>query len=131
MFFERTAAYVLVVAGVFQTLLPPWAIKPHCWRSIDVQVGRLHMQARNDADLACLEKLAAEEKACRSAMGMPRPHSWQKEPKKLKICINNNGCVTAWLNGTSHAWLISKDGKEPIDEGLMGIYSSEESASGD
>ena len=131
MILERTAAYVLAVAGVFQTLLPSWTIKPHCWRSIDVQVGRLHMQARNDADSACLENLAAEEKACTSAIGMPRTHSWQKEPKQLKICINDNDCVTAWSDGTSYAWLISKDKKDNFDESLMGTYGSGRFASGD
>jgi hypothetical protein len=94
MILERTAAYVLAVAGVFQTLLPSWTIKPHCWRSIDVQIGRLHMQARNEAD---------------SATRMPLLHGWQKEPKRLEICINDSNCITAWLDGASHTWMISKD----------------------
>ena len=94
MFFERTAAYVLAVACVFQTLLPSWTIKPHRWRSIDLQIGRLRMQVTNEAD---------------SVTWMPLLHSWQKEPKRLKICINDSGCITAWLDGASHTWMISKD----------------------
>ena len=94
MIFERTAAYVLAVAGIFQTLLPPWTIKPHCWRSIDVQIGRLHMQATNEAN---------------SAAQPPLRHSLQKEPQRLKICVNDSDCITAWLDGASHAWMISKD----------------------
>jgi hypothetical protein len=131
MIVERTVAYVIVVACVFQMLLPSWTIKPHCWRSIDVQIGRLRVQARNDVDSVCFEELAAEQKACASAARTPQPHSWQKEPKTLKICTNDGGCITAWLDGTSHAWLISKDKKDNFDESLMGIYGSGKSASGD
>jgi hypothetical protein len=93
MILERTAAYVLAIAGVFQTLLPSWTIKPHCWRSIDVQIGRLHMQARNEAD---------------SSTRMPLLHGW-KGPQRLEICINDSDCITAWLDRASHAWIISKD----------------------
>ena len=96
MILERTAGYVLAVAGVFQTLLPSWTIKPHCWRSIDVQIGRLHMQARDEAD----------------SDTRPLQHRWQKEPKRLKVCINDSDCITAWLDGASHAWTISKDEKD-------------------
>jgi len=131
MIVERTAAYVLAVACVFQTLRPSWTIKPHCWRSIDVQIGWLRVQARNDADSVCFDELAAEQKACASATRMSLLHSWQKEPKRLKVCINDSGCITAWLDGTSHAWLISKDKKDLFDESVMGIYGSGESASGD
>jgi hypothetical protein len=109
MILERTAAYVLVIVCVFQMLLPSWIIKPHCWRSIDVQIGRLRMQARNDADSACYDELEAEQEACASATRMPLLHSWQEEPKRLKICITDSDCVTAWLDRSSHAWMISKD----------------------
>ena len=129
MILERTAAYVLAVVCFFQTLLPSWTINPHCWRSIDVQIGRLRMQARNEVDSSCFEELAAEQKACASATRIPL-HSWQK-PKRLKICINDSDCITAWLDGTSHAWMISKDKKDLFDESLMEIYGSGKSASGD
>ena len=97
MIFERTAAYVLVVLCVFQTLLPSWTIKAHHWRSIDVQIGRLRMQARNDAD---------------SATRMPLLRRWQKEPKRVTICINDGDCITAWLDGASHAWMVFNDERE-------------------
>jgi hypothetical protein len=102
MILEQTAAYVLVVVCVFQTLLPSWTITPHCWRSIDVQIGRLRMQARDDAD---------------SATRMPLLRSWQKEPKRLQICINDSGCITAWLDRASYAWIISTDESEKFDSG--------------
>jgi hypothetical protein len=109
MILERTAAYILAVACVLQTLLPSWTIKPHCWRSIDVQIGRLRMQASNEPDSTCFDELASEQKACASATRMPPPHSWQNEPDRLTICINDSDCITAWLDGASHAWVISKD----------------------
>jgi len=130
MVLERTAAYVLALACVIQTLLPSWTIKPHCWRSIDVQIGRLRMEARNEADSSCFGELPAEQKSCASTTRMPL-HSWQREPKRLKICINDSDCITAWLDGASHAWMISKDKKDLFDESLMGIYGSGKSASGD
>jgi hypothetical protein len=131
MIVERTAAYVLAVGCVFQTLHPSLTIKPHCWRSIDLEIGSLRVQARNDADSVCFEGLAAEQKACAWATRMPPLHSRPKEPKMLRICINDSGCITTWLDGTSHAWLISKDKKDLFDESLMGIYGSGESAPGD
>ena len=93
---ERTAAYVLAVAGVFQTLLPSWTIKPHCWRSIDIQIGRLHMLTWDGAD----------------SDSRPLLHRWQKEPKRLKVCINDSDCIMASLDEASHAWTISKDESE-------------------
>jgi hypothetical protein len=131
MIVERTVAYVLVVACVFQMLLPSWTIKPHRWRSIDVQIGWLRVQARNDADSVCFEELVAEQKASASATRMPLLHSWQKEPKTLEICINDSSCITAWLDGTSHTWFISRGKKDNFDESLMGIYGSGKSASDD
>ena len=101
MFLERTAAYVLAAACILQTLLPSSAMKPHCWRSIDVQIGRLRVQARNNAGSVCFEGFAP-------AQMMPLLHSWEKEPKKLRICINDSSCMTAWVDGTSHTWLISE-----------------------
>jgi hypothetical protein len=101
MFLERTAAYVLAAVCVFQTLHPSRATKPHCWRSIDLQIGRLRVQARNNAGSVCFEGLAPAQR-------MPLLHSWQKESKKLRICINDSTCMTAWVDGTSHAWLISE-----------------------
>jgi hypothetical protein len=96
---ERTAAYVLAVACVFQTLRPSWPTRPHSWRSIDIQIGWLRVHARNDANSLRFEELAP----------MALPHSWEKEPKRLKICINDRSCLTAQLDGTSHTWLISRD----------------------
>jgi|SRR5215469_16065158 len=102
MILERTAAYVLVIVCVFQSLLPSWTIKPHRWRSIDLQIGRLRVQARDDAD---------------SAARMPLLGSWQKEPKRLQICISDKGCITAWLDRASYAWMISADESEMLDSG--------------
>jgi hypothetical protein len=96
---ERTAAYVLAVACVFQTLRPSWTIKPHGWRSVDVQIGRLRVHARNDDASLRLEELAP----------IPLLYSWQKEPKRLKICINDGSCITARLDEISHGWLITRD----------------------
>ena len=92
MVLERVAAYVLAAACVLQTLHPSWATKPHRWRSIDVQIGRLRVKARNNAGALCFEGFAPA----------------QKERKKLRICINDSSCMIAWVDGTSHAWLISE-----------------------
>jgi hypothetical protein len=119
---ERIAAYVLALVCVFQTLRPFWIIKPHCWQRIDVQIGWLRVQARNDADSVCFEEWADEQNAYASAMRMPLLHSWQKKPKRLTICISDSGCITAWLDGTSHAWSISNDEKANFDQNLMEIY---------
>ena len=129
MIVERAAAYVLVVACVFQMLHPSATIKPHYWRSIDVQIGWLCVHARNDTDLVRFEELAPEQKVCASATRMPLLHSWQKEPKGLRICINGSSCITAWADETSHAWFISRDKKDSFDESLMGFYGSGKSAS--
>jgi hypothetical protein len=106
MILERTAAYVLAVACVFQTLRPSWTSKPHTLHRIDVQIGRLRVQARNDT---ASFSFAAEQKSCASIALMPLLPSWQKRPKRLKICINNSTCLTAWLDRTSYAWLIPRD----------------------
>ena len=42
------------------------------------------------------------------AQRMPRLHNWEKESKKLRICIKDSSCMTAWVDGTSHARLISE-----------------------
>jgi hypothetical protein len=106
---ERTAAYVLAIVCLLQTLRPSWTIKPNNRRRIDVQIGWLHVQARNDADSVCFEESAGEQKACAPATRIPLLHSWQKEPGRLKICIDGSGCITAWSDGRAHAWLISRD----------------------
>jgi hypothetical protein len=128
---ERVAAYVLAFACVFQSLRPSETIKPHYWRSIDVQIGWLRVQARDDTDSIRFEELAAEQRTRASGTRMPLLDSWQKEPKSLMICINDSSCITAWSDGTSHAWFISKDKKDSFDESLMRIYGSGKSASGD
>jgi hypothetical protein len=108
MILERTAAYVLAVACVFQTLHPSGTIHPHGRRSIDVHIGRLRVQARNDASWLYIEEWAPEQKACMPAT-RPLLHSWQKQARRVKICINDSSCLTAWSDGTSHVWLISRN----------------------
>jgi hypothetical protein len=105
MILERTAAYVLAVACVFQTLHPSGTIRPHGRRSIDVQIGRLRVKARNDAHWLYVEERAPGQADC-----APRPllHGWQKQARRLKICINDGSCLTAWSDGTSHVWLLSR-----------------------
>jgi hypothetical protein len=109
MILERTAAYVLAVACVFQSLHPSWTIKPHRLRSIDVQIGPLRVQARNGTRSMCYAEPEAEQKSCASTTRLPLLPGWQKQLVRLKICINDSNCLTAWSDGTSHAWLISRD----------------------
>jgi hypothetical protein len=33
------------------------------------------------------------------AQRMPRLHNWEKESKKLRICINDSSCMAAWADG--------------------------------
>lgn len=97
MVLERTSAYVLAAACVFQALRPSGTAKFNRWRSIDVEIGRLSIQARNEAD---------------SATWLLLLHSRQKGPRRLKICIDDSGCITASLDGASRAWMISRDENE-------------------
>lgn len=115
MIVERAAACVLVVVCVLQMLRPSRTIKPRHWQSIDVRVGRLRVQARNDADSIRFGELGSEQKAFTSAARMPLLHSWQKEPKGLRICIYNSSCITAWSDETSHAWFVSTDERDSFD----------------
>jgi hypothetical protein len=108
MILERTAAYVLAVVCIFQALSPSWTIKPHGLRSIDVQIGRLRVQAKHNIGSVSFAEPAAEQKSCASTTRMPLLPGWQKQSKRLKICIDDSACLTAWLDGSSHALLISR-----------------------
>jgi hypothetical protein len=106
---ERAAAYVLAVVCVFQTLHPSGRIKPHYLRNLDVQIGRLRVQATCNGDSTGFANRIAGQKSSASPAPMPLLHSWGKPAKRLRICIDDSGCLTAWLDGTSQTWLISRD----------------------
>jgi hypothetical protein len=109
MIVERAAAYVLAFACILQALHPSGTIKPHGVRNIDLQIGRLRVQARNGAGSISFAERATAQNSSASSHAMPLIHSWGKESERLRICINDSGCLTAWLDRTSHAWSISRD----------------------
>jgi hypothetical protein len=108
MILERTAAYVLAVACVFQALRPSWTSKPHSLPRIVLQIGRLRVQATNDTGSVSFAEPAAEQKSCASITLTPLLPGWQKQSKRLRICIDDNSCLTAWVDRTSYAWSISR-----------------------
>jgi hypothetical protein len=131
MILERAAAYVLALACIFQTLHPSWFIKLDCWQTIDVRIGRFRVDLRNDDSSVCFEKRSAEQKACTTTTRMPPVHGWPKSPKRLTICMSDNGCMTAWMDGTLYAWSISKSRKSLFEESLIRDDSGEKAVSGD
>jgi hypothetical protein len=115
MILERAAAYVLAVVCVFQAVRPSWTIKPQCWRSIDLRIGWLRMQARNRADSVCFERQPAG--ACPSERPISLLRGSQRDLKRLRICMSDSDCMTAWIDETSHAWSISKGMEDNFGHG--------------
>lgn len=109
MILERAAAYVLAAVCVFQAVRPSWTITPQTWRSIDLRIGWLRMQARNGDDSVCFEGRPAG--ACSSERPISLPRGRRRNLKRLRICVSDSECVTAWLDETSHGWSISKGGR--------------------
>jgi hypothetical protein len=102
---ERAAAYVLAVVCAFQALHPSRRINAQGWRSIDIRIGRLSVQATNNTDSVCSEKLAGKEEvgSCSSKRAILRLHEGPTDLKTLSICIRHSGCITAWLDGSQMA----------------------------
>src|ERR1700744_348208 len=105
---DRMAAYVLAVACVFQTL-PHGAPQTRCWRNVDLRIGRFRVQAKAGVDSVCFEGSGSAQGVCASPQHIPLLHTPQNEPRRLKVCVNDSSCMTAWIDPASHAWLISKD----------------------
>jgi hypothetical protein len=133
MILERAAAYVLAVVCVFQAVHPSWTIRPQCWRSVDLQMGWLRLQARNGADSVCFEGGAGKkvERACSSEGRIALLPNRPRNLKRLMICMTDSGCMTTWLDGTSYGWSISKDKEDYFDKGLIGLDARETSATVD
>jgi hypothetical protein len=108
---ERAAAYVLAVVCVFQALRPSTMINAQYWRSIDIRIGWLRVQARNCSDSAYFDGLAGkkDESSCSSEGRISLLHIRPSHHRRLTICMSDTGCMTAWLDGISHVWPISKD----------------------
>jgi hypothetical protein len=108
---ERAAAYVLAVVCVFQALHPSRMINAQGWRSIDIRIGRLRVQATNYADSVCFEGLAGkkEEGLCSLERPILILRARPRDLKSLSICMTDSGCMTAWLDETLHGWSVSKD----------------------
>ena len=106
MILERGAAYLLAVVCLFQALHPSRMIRPQSWRSIDVRIGGLRVQATNGTDSICFERPTGEreESICSAERRISLLHSRPSHPKRLRICMNDRGCITVWLDG----WSISK-----------------------
>lgn len=123
MILERAAAYVLAVVFLFQPLRPSWTITSQCWRSIDIRLGWLRVQARDSVDSVCFERLAGEKElgASSSERRTSLRCSRLKDPKRLRICLGDSGCMTASWDGISHWWSISNDREDNFEESSMGL----------
>ena len=129
MILERAAAYVLAVVCIFQAVSPSWTIRPQCWRSVDLRIGRLRMQANNGADSVCFEGRPAG--ACPSQRPISLLRGRQRDLKRLRICMSDSGCMTAWLDETSHGWSISRGMEADFEKSLIDLDIHETSAGGD
>ena len=54
-----------------------------------------------------------------------------EEAKRLRICMGDSGCMTAWLDDTSHGWSISKGMGDNFEKKWISLDSHETSAWGD
>lgn len=129
MILERAAPYVLAVVCIFQAIHPSWTIRPQSWRSIDLRIGRLRMQARNGAYSVCFERRPAG--ACSSERPILLLRGGQRDLKRLRICMSDSGCITAWLDETSHGWSISKGIEADFEKSVIDLDGHETSAWGD
>jgi hypothetical protein len=111
---ERAAAYALAVVCAFQAIHPSRRINAQGWRSIDIRIGRLSVQATNNADSACSGRLVEkkEEGFCSSKRSILLLHGGPTDLKILNICIRDSGCMTAWLDGSQMAGLSRKTDRE-------------------
>lgn len=128
MILERAAAYVLAVVCLFQAAPPSWTTRPQ-WRSIDLRIGWLRMQASNDADSVCFEGQPAG--ACPSERPISLLRGRQRDLKGLRICMSDSECMTAWLDETSRGWSISKGREDSFEKSLIDLDGHETSAWGD
>jgi hypothetical protein len=129
MILERAAAYVLAVVCILQAVCPSRTIRPQYWRSIDLRIGRLRMQARNGADSVCFERPPAG--ACSPERPISLLRVRQRDLTKLRICMSESGCMTAWLDETSHGWSISKGIEDGFAKSVIDLGGHETSAWGD
>ncbi len=125
---ERAAAYLLALVCVFQALHPS-RISPQSWQSIDLRIGWLRMQARNGADPLCFEGWPGG--ACSSQRPISLPPGRQRNLKGLRICMTKCGCMTAWMDRSSHEWSISKSVGANFEKNLIDLDSHEMSARSD
>jgi hypothetical protein len=129
MILERAAMYVLAIVFAFQAASPSWTITSQCWRSIDVRIGWLRVQASNCVHSICFEAPAGEkeEGVFSSQRRISLLRGRPRDPERLRICLNDSGCMTAWLDGISHCWSISSDREDNFDESLVGPDGQEKS----
>jgi hypothetical protein len=109
---ERAAVYVLAVVCVFfQALRPSRMISAQHWRSVDVRIGWLRVQARNCADSVYFEQSiqGRDEAPCLSEGRISLLRSQPSHHRRLSICMNDGGCMTAWMHETAHDWSMFKD----------------------
>ena len=55
----------------------------------------------------------------------------QRDLKRLRICMSDSGCITAWLDETSHGWSISKGIEADFEKSVIDLDGHETSAWGD
>ena len=128
MILERAAAYVLALVCIFQAVLPSWAIRPQCWRSIDLRIGSLRIQARNpDSDF--FARRPARAGSSERPISLLRGR--QSDLKRLRICMGDSGCMTAWVDDTSHGWSISKGMGDNFEKKWLSLDSHETATWGD
>jgi hypothetical protein len=105
MILERTAAYVLAVVCVFQTLCPSVTIRPEFCRSIDIQIGRLRMQANNEAAAFYFDgpaRKGGQNVWLLEKRKISMSHGQSRDPKRLSISVGDSGWLLVWLDWDSH-----------------------------
>ena len=91
------------------------------------------MQGWRGADAVCFEGAAAEKKqaACSSETRISAMRNRPGDLKGLMICLSDSGCMTAWLDGSSYGWSLSKKKKDRFRKSLTGPDNRETPASVD
>lgn len=108
MIFERAAAYVLVLVCIFQLFHPARMSRSQSWKSIDLRIGCLRVQASNCTDPGRFNKWqAVNNQEASGEARIFRLSCERRDGKRLRISITDHGCIAALLDETSDRWSIS------------------------
>jgi hypothetical protein len=110
MILERAAVYVLVVVCMFQSFRPARMSRSQSWKSIDLRIGCLRVQAST-----CTNLVQLKGRSDGNYEGLPSDQTRilplnceERRGKRLKICVTGADCIAAWLDEGSDSWSISR-----------------------